>query len=123
MILYKNDSFCHEQSLIIEEGNHIVLLAGCAHRGIVNIMHTAIEVSGKTPTQVFAGMHLVKSGLDETAENAFITSLAKELKKFSSTRFYTMHCTGGEQYQKLKILMGEQIEYLACGDTTTIKHQ
>ena len=116
----ENDSFCHEQSLVIEEGSNVVLFAGCAHRGIVNILHKAEEVIEKVPTHVFAGMHLVKSGLDDASEKAFISTLATELQKYKDTMFYTMHCTGEEQYQKLQSLMGKQIEYLACGDNVTV---
>lgn len=115
-----NDSFCHEQNLVIEEGNRTVLFAGCAHRGIINIVRMAEKVTGRTPTHVFAGMHLVKSGLDEADEDVFIGMLASELRSFGSTKFYTMHCTGQEQYAKLRTLLGEQIEYLACGDAVTI---
>ena len=112
----ENDSFCHEQSLIIEKNDMLVLFAGCAHRGIVNIIHKAEEVAGRAPTHVFAGMHLVKSGMTEKDEDCFIEVLASELLKYKGTMFYTMHCTGEEQFKKLKSLMGRQIEYLACGD-------
>lgn len=112
----ENDSFCHEQSLIIEENDMLVLFAGCAHRGIVNIIHKAEEVAGRAPTHVFAGMHLVKSGMTEKDEDCFIEVLASELLKYKDTMLYTMHCTGEEQFKKLKSLMGRQIEYLACGD-------
>lgn len=115
-----NDSFSHEQSLVIEEGSKTILFAGCAHRGIANIMRRAIAVTGKTPTHVLAGMHLVKSGLTEAEEDALIQTLAKELASYRGTQFYTMHCTGEEQYQKLKSLLGTQIMYMACGDCVTI---
>lgn len=116
----ENDDFRHEQNLLIAEGEKLALFAGCAHRGIVNILRKAEEVAGKSPTHVFAGMHLVKSGLAPTEEDTFITELASELLKYKDTMFYTMHCTGEEQYKKLKSLMGTQIEYLACGDDVTI---
>lgn len=116
----ENDTFCHEQSLLIEEGDNVVLFAGCAHRGIVNILRRAKEVVGKVPTHVFAGMHLVKSGLSEEDENAFVRRLASELMKCEGTRFYTMHCTGEAQFRKLKALMGERIEYLACGEQVSL---
>lgn len=116
----KRDDFRHEQNLLIEEGDKLVLFAGCAHRGIVNILRKAEEVAGKTPTHVFAGMHLVKSGLDTNEEDRFIGTLASELMRYESTMFYTMHCTGEEQYKKLKSIMGRQIEYMACGDSTVI---
>lgn len=111
-----HDTFGHEQSLVMEEGGKVVLFAGCAHGGIVNILRKAQELTDKVPTHVFAGMHLVKSGLSEAEESAFIKALAEELKRYKDTRFFTMHCTGEEQFAKLKSMMGSQIEYLSCGD-------
>lgn len=116
----ENDAFGHEQNLIIKEGSKTILFAGCAHNGIVNILRKAEEVMGEKPTHVLAGMHLVKSGLNEEEENTFIATLAKELMSYKGCQFYTMHCTGTEQYEKLKAIMGDQIEYLSCGDTITI---
>lgn len=116
----ENDDFRHEQNLLVEEGEKLVLFAGCAHRGIVNILRKAEEVAGKAPTHVFAGMHLIKSGMASNEEDSFIANLAAELLKYKDTMFYTMHCTGEEQYKKLKTSMGTQIEYLACGDDIII---
>ena len=116
----ENDTFCHEQNLIIQEGDNVILFAGCAHRGIINIIRKAQEVTGKTPTHVFAGMHLMKSGLSEADEQAFITPLATHLLTYTSTQFYTMHCTGEPQYALLKSLMHDQISYLSCGEHITI---
>lgn len=113
-------TFCHEQSLLIEEKDNLILFAGCAHCGIVNILRRAEAVAGKAPTHVLAGMHLVKSGLNETEEDAFIGTLADELMRYKHTKFYTMHCTGEDQYHTLKSLMNAQIDYLACGDELTI---
>ena len=115
-----NDSFGHEQNLIIEEDDNVVLIAGCAHRGIVNILRRAEDITGRKPTHVFAGMHLAKSGLNEADEDAFVRTLATELLKYGNTMFHTMHCTGQEQFLKLKSLMGEQIGYMSCGDSITI---
>lgn len=114
-----NDSFCHEQSLIIEEGKNTILLAGCAHRGIINIMRKAEETIGHAPTHVLAGMHLVHGSSDAAEEDAFIHSLARHLMHYDC-KFYTMHCTGMEQFQKLRLIMGSQIEYLSCGESIEI---
>lgn len=116
----EHDSFCHEQSLIIEEDEKVVLLAGCAHRGIINILRAATAVIGKVPTHVLAGMHLVKSGLIAADEEAFIVTLAAELREYRDTHFYTMHCTGETQFARLKSLLHSQIEYLSCGQRVTL---
>lgn len=114
------DTFVHEQNLIIKEGTNTVLFAGCAHRGIVNIMRMATEIIGHEPTHVFAGMHLMKSGLSESDESTFIHTLATELMKYNRCHFYTMHCTGADTYVKLRTVMGSQIDYLPCSASIKI---
>ena len=51
------DDFGHEQNLLLSENGLLVLLAGCAHRGIVNILDRAAEIAGRAPDAVFAGFH------------------------------------------------------------------
>ena len=118
----QNDSFAHEQNLIIEEKGNTLLFAGCAHKGIINILRKAEEVIGRSPTHVFAGMHLAKGSSQETGkeEEKLINTLAQELMKYEHCTFYTMHCTGTEQYMQLKAIMGNQIEYLSCGEIAEI---
>ena len=115
-----NDDFCHEQSLIIQEHGHAVLFAGCAHCGIVNIMQKAEAALSCPLTHVFAGMHLVKSGLTEEEETAFTRTLAGKLSAHVDCRYFTMHCTGLPQYKMLKTEMGNAITYMSCGDVVEI---
>ncbi len=41
------DDFSHEQSLLITEGETTVLVGGCAHGGIVNLLNRAEELLGR----------------------------------------------------------------------------
>lgn len=111
----ENDVFADEQNLIITEGSNHILIAGCAHRGILNILESATHIIGEPPTHVFAGMHLIKSGLGPEEERLSICSLAEQLMAYKETTFYTMHCTGMEQFCILKEKMHSQIEYLSSG--------
>ena len=52
------DDFSHEQNLIISEGEHKILIAGCSHAGIVNIKATAESILDTKLTHVIAGFHL-----------------------------------------------------------------
>ncbi len=112
----EKDTFCHEQNLMIQEEDTSVLIAGCAHRGIVNILNRCTQLLGHAPDYVLAGMHLMKSGLESADEATFIRQLATELMLYKKTRFYTMHCTGTEPFAQLQSIMGAQIQYMACGD-------
>ncbi len=51
------DVFRHEQNLIIREEGNTVLLSGCAHNGIVNILEHYVNKYGGLPTHVIGGFH------------------------------------------------------------------
>jgi len=113
------DSFQHEQNLLIQEEDRAVLVGGCAHCGIVNILERAKELLGRSPDVVVSGFHLYENGLTMRDEARFVGSIAKRLRQ-EPTHFYTCHCTGQRPYDLLKADMGQQIQYLAAGDTITL---
>ena len=110
------DTFEHEQNLIITQGERTALIAGCAHRGIVNILNRYIEIKGKAPDLVLGGFHLSNPETGAGEEPALVLQIAQYLKTLP-TKYYTCHCTGLAQYQLLKDHLGDQISYLATGGT------
>lgn len=111
---YAPDPFAHEQSLLIEREGKAVLLAGCAHRGIVNILTRAMALHGGPLDAVVGGFHLSnpRTGVCEPDET--IRGVAARLSRYP-TRYYTGHCTGRAAFDKLAPLMGEQLTYLPAG--------
>ena len=112
----KPDTFAHEQSLLVLEGGKCVLFGGCAHRGIVNILHAAQTICDDGITHVFSGMHIGKGQVSQE----YISGLAGALKAEGNIHYYTMHCTGEEGFDNLRELMGDRIEYLASGESIII---
>ena len=109
------DVFAHEQCLVVIENYEIVLLSGCAHNGILNILAAYQERFEGMPDKVISGFHMVKRG-DYTAEEvATIEDTARELKKLH-TRFYTGHCTGEAAFTLMKEIMGKQLTFVHSGD-------
>lgn len=115
-----HDNFCHEQNLVLHEDGKTILFAGCAHRGIANILRSVTEVIGTVPDYVFSGMHLMKNGLSKQEEDIFIHHLADELAQYPGCTFFTMHCTGTDLFLRLKDIMGTQMNYLSCGEKVSI---
>lgn len=109
---YTLDKFDHEQSLIVTEGNNTVLIAGCAHKGIYNIVKHSTTILKNDPKYVVSGFHLHKpvSKGDEP-----IITIANLLQEFTST-YHTCHCTGIEAYRVLKACLGRKINYLSTGE-------
>ncbi len=88
--------------LIADDGEHelatcvavknlgLVVIASCSHRGIINSVRRAQEISGiKKVHAVIGGFHLVRP---RTAEEARLT--VAEFVKIDPTYIVPMHCTG-----------------------------
>ena len=112
------DDFSHEQNLIIKEGEIILLVAGCAHQGIVNILESINKMKKGFPNYVIGGFHLYNRVRDKNEDHALVWQIGSYLKSTSS-KYYTCHCTGIESYNILKLLMEEKIDYLKTGSRIT----
>ncbi len=110
----KPESFSHEQFLIVNDGGKKALFVGCGHRGILNIMRWA---SDEDVDAVVGGFHF--KDLPPEHFDPVLGDAARELKKYRAT-YYTCHCTGGAQYEYMKNIMGDQLQYLASGDVIEI---
>lgn len=102
------DRFRHEQSLVISENGVNVLLAGCAHRGILNIAKAASRyVNNQILDTVIGGFHLSSRHPDFLMEEDEIINLAQALVPLSKS-YVTGHCTDERAYQILaKVMHGK----------------
>lgn len=101
------DDFRHEQYLLIEEDGKRVLISGCSHAGILDI------VEWFAPDVLIGGFHVSKMALGEE-----LTALGEALAAHGTT-YYTCHCTGMEQYAFLQKRM-PRLRYLAGGETVIL---
>lgn len=102
------DDFRHEQYLLLEEGGRRVLISGCSHKGIVDI------VRWFEPDVLIGGFHFSNMPLDDK-----LAQTAKLLDSFP-TEYYTCHCTGQDQFEFMKRNM-TRLHYLSCGESIDIK--
>ena len=113
---FMQDSFDHEQCLTVTENDRTILLSGCAHNGILNILDRYRQLHGSAPYAAVSGFHMKKTGGYTAVEEETIRATARELLKWP-TLFYTCHCTGLPAYDMMKEIMGDQLQYLSCGQT------
>lgn len=114
------DDFGHEQNLLIRENGLLVLLAGCAHRGILNILDRAAELGGRVPDAVFAGFHLTRPGTGTDEPEALIRAVGERLAAYPGTVYYTGHCTGIRPYKILEEYLPGRLHYMAGGSVFEI---
>ena len=108
------DDFLHEQSLWIESEGKKVLITGCSHRGIVNIVEYVIQKKQQVPDIVIGGFHLYNPGNQISEPTAFVLQVGERLKKIP-THYYTCHCTGEASFSTLQSLLNDQLTYLYTG--------
>ncbi|MEW5947030.1 MAG: MBL fold metallo-hydrolase [bacterium] len=85
----KPDPLADDQALILDTENGIVVLLGCAHRGVVNTLNRAAEITGKTKIHaIMGGLHL------ERAPEAQIEKTIAALREFDPKTIGFAHCTG-----------------------------
>ncbi|HZJ82926.1 MAG TPA: MBL fold metallo-hydrolase, partial [Clostridia bacterium] len=113
-----DDTFAHEQNLVIEEDGKALLITGCAHNGIINILEHFYTLKDRMPDYVIGGFHLSSnSGGNEDFKT--IDRIGKYLMG-TKAKFYTCHCTGIGPYKRLKATMDDRIDYLSAGSEITI---
>lgn len=112
---FYQDDFNHEQYAVIKEGNRSILVSGCAHNGILNILDRYKEIYGDVPYAVISGFHMKKKCEYTDEELEIVKETAMELIK-TDTKFYTGHCTGEVPYKVMKEYMGKQLVYVHSGD-------
>jgi len=113
--VFLQDEFIHEQCLDISEDGERVLLSGCAHNGILNILEAYWERFKGVPQKVISGFHMTKRGEYTEEEIRNIEDTARELLKLN-IKFYTGHCTGEAAFSLMKKIMGEQLVFVHSGD-------
>jgi 7,8-dihydropterin-6-yl-methyl-4-(beta-D-ribofuranosyl)aminobenzene 5'-phosphate synthase len=117
---YPKDAFRHEQNLLIEDGGKTLLLAGCAHKGIVNILRRAEELLGRSPDAVCAGFHLYNPGPNIPEPPELVEAVGRELAARRNTIYYTGHCTGETAFCQLKPILGDRLRAISTGADYTI---
>ncbi|OHD12031.1 MAG: hypothetical protein A2Y34_13725 [Spirochaetes bacterium GWC1_27_15] len=85
---YFTDEFIDEQFLVINQNNSLVIISGCSHRGITNIIKTSIEYFNLPINLVLGGFHF-KDEDDKTLKN-----IIESFNNFNIKQIGVSHCTG-----------------------------
>jgi 7,8-dihydropterin-6-yl-methyl-4-(beta-D-ribofuranosyl)aminobenzene 5'-phosphate synthase len=90
------DNVPDDQSLIIETAEGLVVITGCAHAGIVNILTVADAKFHRPVLAVIGGVHLFR------ATDEQVDWTADKMKGFSVRYLIGAHCTGIESLYRLR---------------------
>lgn len=98
-----------EQGLILDRGNDLVLITGCAHPGIVAMTRLAKEHFKKDVAMVLGGFHLNQLPPRE------VRAVVAELKALGVREVGASHCTGKEAIAGFEESFGKNCFKLGVG--------
>lgn len=111
----KLDTFADELSLVFDEGDGIVIVTGCAHRGILNITYAAMKVfPGKPIKALVGGFHLVDKAESELAK------ISEAIAALEPEAVFCAHCTSPRGFSALLNSMPGKVKWLTCGMNVSI---
>ena len=103
----------------MEEDGRRILVSGCSHGGILNLMDAAEQVAGAPLDAVVAGFHLMDPSGGAVEDAELTRALARELAARGAS-YYTFHCTGTDAFSILRDELGERVCYLHVGSRADV---
>ena len=100
------DIFSDDQSLILDTEKGLILVLGCAHSGMINIINYVINKTGKENFYALLG----GTHLDFLTQEQLEASI-KALKKMEIEKIGVCHCTGMRAAFRLHHEFGERFFY------------
>ncbi len=110
------DIFLDDQSLILDTKKGLVLVLGCAHSGMINILHHVIHKTGKDKFHaILGGTHLDFLTQEQLEESI------KALKSMKIEKIGVSHCTGMRAAFRLHQEFGDRFFYGSVGNVLEIE--
>lgn len=98
-----------EQALVIDTAEGLVVVTGCAHPGVLEIVNAVQELSARPIYLLMGGFHL----LNMTANQ--VNAILAELEELGVTHAGPSHCTGGEAILQFADFYGDNFVPLGVG--------
>jgi len=102
-----------EHSLILQTSEGLVIITGCGHPGIVNIVRKSKELLNDDVFLILGGFHLMRTSKEQ------IESIIEELKNLGVKKVAPSHCTGDEAIDLFRKAWGNN--FLESGTGTIIE--
>ncbi|MCU0456948.1 MAG: MBL fold metallo-hydrolase [Bacteroidales bacterium] len=103
-----------EQALVMDTRKGLVVMTGCSHPGIVDMLGKIRTDFGKNIFMVFGGFHLMDKSDEE------IMKIISEMKTLGVVKVGATHCTGDRQIKMFREAYGDGYVELGVGNILTI---
>lgn len=105
-----------EQSLAVETSRGLVVITGCAHPGIVDIVRRAKELTGEQVYLVVGGFHLGGVGAAEIAD------IVEDFRRLGVQKVAPCHCSGDVARRLFEEAYGEDFFRAGVGSRVEVRN-
>jgi 7,8-dihydropterin-6-yl-methyl-4-(beta-D-ribofuranosyl)aminobenzene 5'-phosphate synthase len=103
-----------EQALILETKHGLVVVTGCAHPGVVNVVRKATALFNQNVYLALGGFHLMGMGPTQIRE------IIRQLKSLGVKQVAPSHCTGDKAISLFKEAWGDNFLEGGAGAIITL---
>jgi 7,8-dihydropterin-6-yl-methyl-4-(beta-D-ribofuranosyl)aminobenzene 5'-phosphate synthase len=98
-----------EQSLILRTGDGLVVITGCSHPGIVEILEKTKQILDEDIFMVLGGFHLLRHSDEE------MVAIIEQFERLGVEKCGPTHCTGDHQIAIFQDAYGENFVTMGTG--------
>ena len=112
------DPFMDDAALYIRTPQGLVVVLGCSHRGVINILKQILTLEGDVPIfTIIGGTHLARVGVEQTEKTI------EALREINPRAMGVSHCTGLEAADEMKKVFGNRFFRAMAGTVITINEE
>ena len=104
-----------EQTLVLNSKKGLILICGCAHPEIINIIQSTMTIFKKPVLFVFGGFHLLH------ASDASISEIIKQFMAYGVKKVGGSHCTGDRAMQMFQQAYGKNYIQMGVGKVMALQ--
>lgn len=111
---YQPDPYQDDLSLVVQAADGLIVLLGCGHAGILNILaHVKRHFDGPIHA-LMGGTHLL------SANETMLAQAVEEIEsRYDAPRLYPNHCTGNNAYRTLAKAFSDRVRPCPAGTVLT----
>ncbi len=105
------DQILDDMSLIVNvRGKGLVIVTGCGHAGIINIIRHSMKITGVSRIEgLIGGFHLIEASEERIEETV------EALSKIDLGWVFSGHCTGFAASKRMSTVLGDKFNLLHAG--------
>jgi 7,8-dihydropterin-6-yl-methyl-4-(beta-D-ribofuranosyl)aminobenzene 5'-phosphate synthase len=108
------EGWIKEQSLVLESSQGLIIMTGCAHPRIINIIHTVAKQWDQNIYMALGGFHLTGFSDHEILE------IISEFQNFNIKKAGPCHCSGKDARRLFHEIYEENYVHIDVGTTISI---